>query len=223
MARRLGEKALELDPHYADAYAALAGNYGGGVLFGWSLSLVADLNKSSELARKALALDDSNAAALTSLCAAHWLQRRFDDAVAECNRAVQIAPNFASGYEQLSSALNVSNKPEKAVRAAEKATQLDPTRRDFYAFFIAAPYVQMGHYQDAIPLLKRHLASYPNQPWAHAMLIMAYVELGRDQEARGEAVELNRISPHFLAHVGVSRDPAANKRGQDDLRKAGVT
>jgi hypothetical protein len=30
------EKAIALDPHYAQAYSALAGNYSGGVLFGWS-------------------------------------------------------------------------------------------------------------------------------------------------------------------------------------------
>ena len=42
---------------------------------------------------------------------------RFDQAVAEGERAVAINPNFASGYQVLSDALTQSNRPEEAVRA----------------------------------------------------------------------------------------------------------
>ncbi|MBV8053862.1 MAG: hypothetical protein JO071_01330, partial [Deltaproteobacteria bacterium] len=223
-ARREFEKAIALDPYYADAYASLARTYSNSVLFGWSQNPSADLKHASELAQKSLALDDSHVEALTVLCTVDWLQHRYDEAVAECNRAVSIDRNYALGYEELSSALEVSNRPEEAVQAAQKAMRLDPTRQDFYAFFVAAPYTGMRRYQDAISLLKRHLAVYPNMPWAHAMLIIDYMELGREQEARAEAVELKRISPHFMAHVqaGVLRDPIGQRRMEDDLRKAGV-
>jgi adenylate cyclase len=218
------ERAEALDPHYADAYAWLGGTYTQNVLFGWSENPQADLNHASALAQKALEFDDSNVGAFETLCAADWLQRRFDEAVEECNRAVGVAPNNASAYVELSDALLVSNRPEEAARAAERAMRLDPGRRDFYAYFIAAPYVQMARYQDAIPLLRRYLAVYPNMPWAHAMLIMAYTELGREQEAQAEATELKRVSPHFLvhAHAAVSKNPVGNKRLEDDLRKAGM-
>ena len=222
IARRRIQKAIELDPEYADAYASLAQSYSSNVLFGWSQNPEADLKHASDLARKALALDDSEARAMTSLCAADWLQRRFDEAVAECNRAVSIDPNSAFAYQALSHALTASDEQEGAVHAAEKAMRLDPSRRDFYAYFIAGPYVLMGRYEDAIPLLKRHLSAYPNQPWAHASLILAYTELGRYQEARAEAVELKRISPEFLAHVGINKNAAVNKRFQNDLRRAGM-
>lgn len=81
----------------------------------------------------------------------------------------------------------------------------------------------MGRYEEAVRLLKEHLADYPNQQWAHAALVVAYVELGRYREARAEAIELNRISPHFLAHVLINKDPALTKRWHDALLKAGVT
>jgi hypothetical protein len=66
-------------------------------------------------------LDDYHGEALTILCTVDWLQHRFDEAVAECSRAVSIDPNYALGYEELSSALNVSDRPEEAVQAAERA------------------------------------------------------------------------------------------------------
>ena len=80
-----------------------------------------------------------------------------------------------------------------------------------------------GRYQEAVFLLKKHLADYPNQPWGHAALIVTYVELGRDQEARAEAFELKRISPTFSAYAMANKNPIVTKRWQDDLRKAGVT
>src|SRR5262249_39544925 len=107
-----------------------------------------------------------------------------------------------------------------AIRAAEKAMRLDPSRQDFYVYFLAVPYVLMGRYADAIPLLKRNLSTY-NQPWGHAYLVMAYAELGRDREAQAEAVELKRMNPDLIGHAPLGNLPAF-KRLFDDLRKEGL-
>jgi len=226
IARHLTERAVELDPNSADANASLAWNYSSVVLFGWSDNPVADLNRASELAEKALSLDDTDSGALAILCGVHTLQKHFDQAIAEGKRAVAFNPNNVGAYGALVDALTVSHRradEEEAVRLVEKEMRLDPSHPDFYAYFMAAPYVLMGRYQDAIPLLKRHLSVYPNQPWAHATLIVADMELGRYEEARAHAVELNRISPHLLAYkAGFGRDPAVNKQWENDLHKAGL-
>jgi len=220
-ARQWVQKAIELDPKYAQAYAFLGGNYSSSALFGWSEDPAADLAHAYELNQKALTLDDSNSVALADLCEIDWMQKQFDRAVAECERAVANDPNFVGGYVSLADALTAANKAEEAVRAAEKATRLDPLRADFYAYFIASPYVLMGRYQEAIPLLKRHIAVYPGQPWAHIMLAISYIELGHDQEARAEAAEAIRMSPG-LVYRDVNQDAAVNKRLENDLHKAGL-
>jgi adenylate cyclase len=214
------EKAIELDPTYAHAYAFLSATYKVAVLFQWSANPKADSAHSYELARKALALDDSDGSALNQLCDMDWQQKRFDQAVAEGERCVAMNPSSTVCYEALADALTVSNKLEAAVRAAETATRLDPTHQDFYAFFVANPYVLMGRYEEAIPLLKRHLAVLPNNPWAYAVLVVAYTELGRDLDARAAAAELMRTNPDFV-YGEPNEDPVVNKRYQNDLRKAG--
>jgi tetratricopeptide (TPR) repeat protein len=224
-ARAWIEKAIALDPESAGLYAALAGNYSMRALFGWSSNPAADLDRASQLAQKALTLDDTDSGALATLCEIHWLQRRFDQAIDEGEHAVALDPNNVQGYGALVDALTVSNRSQDELRAidlVEKEIRLDPSREAFYDYFIAAPYVVMRRYEAAIPLLKSHLAVYPNMAWAHAMLISAYIEMGRDQEARAEVVELKRISPNFLAHAGVGRDEASNSRFRQDLRKAGL-
>jgi adenylate cyclase len=129
-------------------------------------------------------------------------------------------PNSTACYEALSSALTVSNQLETAVRTAEKAMRLDPTHQDYYAFWAANPYVLMGRYEEAIPLLKRHLAVVPNNPWAYGDLVVAYTGLGRDADARAAAAELMRTNPDFVFGEP-NKDAAVNKRYQNDLRKAG--
>ena len=223
-ARSWFKKATALDPEYAEAYLDLGATYNFNVLFGWSDEPAADLARVAEFAHKALSLGNE-CGALAALCEIDWKQRRFDQAIAEGERAVAICPNAVGVYGPLVDALTVSNRPqdlEEAVHVVQKQERLDPTRRDFYSYFIAAPYVLIGRYEDAIPLIKQHLRAYPNMPWAHAMLIFAYSELGREQDAQAEAVELNRVSPHFLVHAAIGRDPAVNKRLVDDLRRAGM-
>ena len=155
-----------------------------------------------------------------------WMQQRFDQAVADAQRAVAINPNSAGGYQALSDALANDVKPEEALRAAEKAMRLDPAGQDLYAFEAGVAYCEMGRFQEAVPLLKQNLAAYPNGPLAlsaHLFLASAYVNLSRDQDARAEAAEVMRISPRFtLASLPGGKDEASYKRWESELRKAGL-
>jgi tetratricopeptide (TPR) repeat protein len=85
----------------------------------------------------------------------------------------------------------------------------------------------MGRYQEAIPLLKKQLAAYPQELWAHVNLVVTYVQLGRDREARAEAAEVIRIRPLFTTAIqpekGVFKEVAMNQRYINDMRKAGVS
>jgi tetratricopeptide (TPR) repeat protein len=88
----------------------------------WSEHPQADLERASQLVHKALDLDDSNSVALNTLSYVDWMQRRYDQAVVDAERAVAINPNDARGYTALSDALALSGfKPEEALRAVEQA------------------------------------------------------------------------------------------------------
>jgi adenylate cyclase len=222
-ARQWMKKAIDLDPKYAEAYAILGWLDMQFVWNQWSGNPLADLKDASELAQKALALDDTNSSALTLLSESDWMHLRYDQAVADGERAVAINPNYAQGYHSLSHALGIYGKPEEAIRAAQKAMRLDPTGKDLYLLDVGFAYVEMGRYQDAIPVLKQSLAAYPNTMVSRVSLIVAYVELDREKDARAEAAEVMRMSPQFtLASIPPGRDEVANKLFLDDLRKAGL-
>jgi adenylate cyclase len=217
------EKAIELDPKYAEAYAFLGWLH---LLAGWnqwSANPLADLKQATELAQKALALDDTDSSALALLSDSDWMQGRHDQAVADGERAVAINPNYAQGYQVLADALLNAGKPADAVPAAQKAMRLDPAHADFFEYSLGMAYVEMGRYDAAIPILKQHLAAYPNNLVGYLALVIAYAELGRNADARAQAAEINRISPGFtLASLPRTKNEAWNKRSRDDLRKAGL-
>jgi adenylate cyclase len=161
-ARNWVEKAIELDPKFAEAYAFLGWTYCNDAVNLWSQSRKVDLERASEFALKALALDDSNGDALALLARYDLMQRLFDQAVAAGERAIAINPNYAMSYMALSEALNASGKPEAGIRAAEKGMRLDPSSEDFYAAWTGCAYTIMGRYEEAISPFRRHLAVYPN-------------------------------------------------------------
>jgi adenylate cyclase len=224
-AREWAEKAIELDPKFAQAYAVLGWTYLDDAWNQWSANPLGDLEHAMTAARKALAFDDSNATALALVSDLDWMQCRFDQAVADGERAVSINPNYAQGYLALSDALINDRRPEEALRAAQRAMRLDPASRDFYAYAAGNAYSSMGRYQDAVKHFKRTVTAHPNMLVAHLGLVGAHVELGREQEARAEAVQVMRISPQFTVPPPTTcwtKDVAWNKHMQDELRKAGL-
>jgi adenylate cyclase len=221
-ARQWLEKAIALDPKYAEAYASLGWRYMYSAWNQWGDPL-ADLEHASELGQKALALDESNSDALALLCEVDWMHKRYDQAVADAKRAVAINPNYAEGYQVLADTLLIYGDPEAAIRAAHEATRLDPAGKDLHSMSIGFAYVEMGRYADAVPILQHDVMVFPQIMPTHLFLIQAYVELGREEDARAAAAEVMRMSPQFtLASMPVARGAARDMRVRDDLRKAGL-
>ena len=86
-------------------------------------------------------------------------------------------------------------------------------------------YLNMGRYQEAVPLIERFVKAVPNDRFAHLGLSIAYTELGRDQDARAQVAEVLHIDPGFTLPPP-DKWPWKNSRFAQlqyvDLRKAGL-
>jgi adenylate cyclase len=222
-ARRMFEKAIELDPKYADAYAWLAYNY----FVGWAFQLSSDrkdLDRALQSAQRSVALDDSQPFAHSVLGIIFLFKKQYDQALSEAQRGIALDPGSALGYEALSDIMNNTEKRVEAIDLAEKAMRLDPRNHDSYLYLEGWAYTQMGRYEEAIPILKRNLASYPNMLPSHYLLAVDYIELGREPQARAEAAEILRISPNFSVDAFIAqfpnKDEAYKQRASNDLHKA---
>ena len=91
------EKAIELDSRYAGAYAWLSWIYYTEWLWRWSAD-PQTLEQASELAQKALALDDSLPVAHSLLSLVYEQKQQYDQALAEGEQAIALDPNNADSY-----------------------------------------------------------------------------------------------------------------------------
>ncbi len=197
-ARRMFERAIELDPDFAAAHAWLGRAY----MIEWAFQWSDDPQipeRAAALAQRAVALDDSLPVAHQTLAYVFLLQKQFAQAIAEAERAMGLEPNDADACVTLGEILSCAGRPQEAVGLVEKALRLDPHYPASYLFALGQAYYLTGRHEEAIAALKRLLTRNPNHPRAHFFLAMVYSEVGRKEEARteiaacGPAYSLERV------------------------------
>jgi TolB-like protein/Flp pilus assembly protein TadD len=122
---RYFERAIELDPGYAPAYAGLADSY---------LTLHDDghlppreaLASAKRAAAKGLRIDETLAEAHTSLAHAHLHEFNWQKAGAEFERAIELNPNYPAAHFYYANYLVARECFDEAVAEARRAQALDP-------------------------------------------------------------------------------------------------
>jgi len=224
-ARQMYERAIDLDPEFAPAYALL----GLTNLHEWSLGWSQDpqsLEQAFELVQRAIVLDNSLPLGHRFLGEVYLWKKQHEQAIAELEKAIALNPNDADGLAMLGSTLNWAGRPEEAIGLVKKAMRLNPMYPVWYLWNLGHAYFLTGRYGEAIETLNRVLDRNPGFLPAHAYLAASYSELGRKEEARAEAAEVERLSPEISTEAWRQRlpykDQAVLERLFDSLRKAGL-
>jgi adenylate cyclase len=221
-ARRMFEKAIEIEPKFADAYAGLGLTYYEQWVRLWSQD-PQSLERAFELAKRAIALDDSRSAAYTLLSHVYLWRKQHAQAIAEQEKAIALNPNDAYGYADLAETLIWAGKPSEALGLVEKAMRLNPHYPANFLYTLGSAYSRMERYEEAVAALKRVLTRSPDHIGGHLLLATIYSEVGREEEARAHVAEALRVSPQLSLEVLRQRLPAAlPERVIDALRKAGL-
>jgi tetratricopeptide (TPR) repeat protein len=172
-ARQMYEKAIALDPQYAEAYAALGGAYYIEWLWRWSAD-PQTLERAFELAQQALALNDSLPLAHSLLSMVYAQKQQYDQAIREGERAIALNPNNADSYVRQAEVLNWAGRPEEALRALEQAMRLNPRYPSLYLVELGWAYRSTGHYAEAIATMKELISRSQNFMSAHLNLAISY-------------------------------------------------
>jgi len=202
-ARQRAEEAIALDSEYSIAYSLLSNTHILDVWFKWSKSPKESMMRAFELAKKALALDESNSGAHLVFAKIFLLQRLHDKAIAEAERAVSLAPNAADAINILGLILRFAGRPQEAAPMHERAIRLNPMPPAQYLYQLALCYTFMGEYEKAIAICKEALHKNPDDFVGRITLTIAYSSFGRDEEARSEATEVLRHGPTRTTPIGI--------------------
>ncbi|HEV8715446.1 MAG TPA: tetratricopeptide repeat protein [Candidatus Binatia bacterium] len=224
--RQMFEKAIELDPQYATAYAMLGDTYLLEWFFQWRQPQVQSLERAFALAQRAVALDDTLPLPHAILGLVYVWKKQHEQGLVEAKRAVTLDPNFAVGYAQLGNVLAFVGQPEEGVKALEQAMRLNPRYPDLDLFTLAFAYRVAGRYEEALALGKKFQARQPDYGPTHFHLAVCYAELDRLEEARAEGAEILRLNPNFsverFKNFWPMKDTAVMESTLAALRKAGL-
>ncbi len=180
-ARQMFEKAVALDPQYADAYAWLGWTYFVEWVWRWSAD-PQSLERALALAQQALALDDSLPRAHSILSNVYAQKQQYDQAIAEGGRAIALDPNNDFSYNRQGAALNFAGRPEEALPMMEQAMRLNPHYPPFYLGDLGWTYSLTGRYTEAVATLKEALSQGPNLMVFHVILADSYVQQWASQQ-----------------------------------------
>jgi adenylate cyclase len=229
-ARQWTQKAVELDPKFAGAWALMGWTHLWDVVFGWSVSPPQSLERALECAQKAVSLSDFSAKAYALMGRINLIHRKFDEAIENGERAVRINPNDPVMLVILGMIMHFNGKFDESIALVKNAMRLCPSYPAYYLDQLSMSYFLAGHYEEAstageLLVARAHKGEF-SPLLAHRDLAVAYIGLGQDQKARAQAEEMLKINPNFsLANARklyFYRDPSHLERQIDALRKAGL-
>ena len=224
-ARVLLAQAVKLSPNYAEAHVALAEAEFQRAVFGWMEDPRDGLQRVLESAQRAIALDEAGASARAHalLGSVHSFTGRFDEALAESERALKLNPSDALAHGLRGDVLLWLGRTEEAIAASETAFRFDPRIRGEIGFNLALAYYLAGRYRDAVKLADASIARGADTVFLHAVRAAAHAQLGEAAEAKRAAEDLRRGSPFFKAELFGQRlvKPEQRALAQAGLKKAG--
>jgi tetratricopeptide (TPR) repeat protein len=229
-AREWVEKAIELDPKFAAAWALLGWTHFENARNAWGNSPAQSIKRAGECAQKAIALNDSSAKAYGLMGFISKFTGMFDEAVEYSEKAVAINPNDPHMLALLASILDYTGKFDESIVLVKKAMRLSPYYPALYLAVLYRPYFLTGRYEEALAvgklLLERSRKGEINPLYAHLILAQAYIRLDQKGEARAQVEEMLKIDPNFSLERWQKwlsyKDPAHLERHIAALREAGL-
>jgi TolB-like protein/class 3 adenylate cyclase/Flp pilus assembly protein TadD len=224
------ERAVELDPNFGQAWAALASVYWISYRKSYAWTLIVNPNRdnfvSSQGARhKAEQYLEQAKRKPTPL--AHqiesqmsWNFRQFDKALNEAERAVALDPNDPDGHLAMAWALIFAGSADAAIASAENGVQLDPYFPGSYLFALGTAQLMLDRYTAAETTLKRALELSPENLEVLAPLTVAYARLGQLEEARTTLQEYTDFWILYAPRIETHMDWWPFKR-EADIRRFG--
>ena len=194
------ERAIELDPSYAQAYAYSAWRLN--FLVGEEQSFNPELDKAraSAMAQKAIALDPEDAFALA--IAGHLVSlvdKRPFEALTMFETALVLDENSALAWALSGITLSYCGRPDEAMERFNNAFKLSPFDRLNFSWWGGAGIAQFvaGRYSEAAAWLRRSRLVNPRFAATLRMLAASLALQGKEAEARTIAAELLQLDPSF--------------------------
>ncbi|MEE8287398.1 MAG: rhodanese-like domain-containing protein, partial [Gammaproteobacteria bacterium] len=189
------EEALQIDPNYAQAHAALASLYWDAFQNGWAFDL--DMPSTRAESRANEHLEEARKAP-TPL--AHALKARvlafqgfYEDAVSEAETGIALDANYAPAYEGLANALILAERPTEGADFIRQAMRLDPHYPPSYLITLGRAQFGMERFDDAAATFKRAVKRNIGNDLPGIYLAATYGHMGRIRDGDSAIEAANEL------------------------------
>jgi TolB-like protein/class 3 adenylate cyclase/tetratricopeptide (TPR) repeat protein len=236
------KRAIEFDPNYGQAYAALALIYYKDAKRNWvSLGVSKGEAWLRSLQYLQTAMKNPTSIAYQVASEMSLFNRLWLKASIEAKQAIDLDPNDANSLLQMGQVLIYSGKPKEAVEYLKRAMRLDPLYPAYPLLLLGEAHFNMEQYEEAVNFIKRAIKHNPDlvneksiyQGRGSIILAAAYGHLGRLEEAQDAGSKMvrpdfTRLIPFMYSKDAVrlanglikagSSDPARDSQGLSDTR-----
>jgi adenylate cyclase len=217
------DKAIEVDPDYAQAYAWKACTLRQAVLRGYAEDPDVAGEQRVENARKALALDENDMECLRILCEINMEQLDLAQAELYHNRAFAINPNDPRMAAQRGELMTWMGRHTEGIEWVETAMRLDPLGANAFSHLLGRALHGERRYAEAI---KSYRQVGDPRYQHHADMAACHAQMGNVSDVEREVTESLRLKPDFSIESYLSVLPYENPIDRDHhregLRKAGL-
>ncbi len=226
-ARKRYRRAIELDPNFAEAYAALSLTYLDDWRRRWGASHEVAITQAFDLAQKAIQIDPSVPLAHFALgYISLYVHKGHDQAIENAKKVLELDPNYADGYALLSSAYFFSGQPEKALPLDRKAMRLNPASSFLYYVHLGRSYYFQKHYEQALGAFLNADERNHNYITNHIWLAATYAQLNQQEDAAWEVDQILTLDPDFSLNHWLDTRPIKKIEHRqhllDGINKAGL-
>jgi TolB-like protein/DNA-binding winged helix-turn-helix (wHTH) protein/Flp pilus assembly protein TadD len=187
------EKAIDLDPNFAEAYSGLADSYSFLVVTD-SIPTNEGHPKALEAARRAVALGDNLAESHTSLALELGRSGNWSDAENECKRAIALNPSYSMVHRIYASILGANRRHREALQQINEAMRLDPLSPPNNAEVVRTLYYARN-YDQAIGQGEKAIQLDPTYARTHFWLGRVYSQKGMHKEAIAASKKILEAMP----------------------------
>ena len=198
-ARVLLERAIELDPTIAEAYAELANSYL--VEFaGWNPS-PALIDKAVPLVQRALELDPQSVGALVAQAGIAIGRGNSQEAVGISKLARDLSPSNEVAQLLHGIALLQLDRVDEGLVSLEQAVRLNPRIFDFNWTMLGIAHYRAGRVSEATRLWEQVRNASPEATADRILLANLYQSTGRSNEARKLVEEVQAVNPSYTVEM----------------------
>lgn len=221
-------KAIELDPNFASAHGGIAFAMYAHILMEGSEDRDRDLARGLQAGLTAVALDEDDPFAHVGLGRIHIARAEHEQAIACCDRAIELNPSLAVAHYVRAHSLWHCGRAAEAVISHEEAMRLSPRDPLLWTFLAskAIALVMLERYEEAFKC-SRQAQQFPiTAIWAYMGELSALGLLDRKEEARAALNRAQQLKPDlsvtFIKQALPITDAASREHFLGGLSKAGV-